>query len=62
MPKTWYDRHAANKIDGEDHNFYRNIVADKKPYFMRYIYPDLMRKYNTYIKNTEKNSLREYKI
>lgn len=62
MPKTWYDRHAVNKIEGEDNSFYRNIVADKKPYFMRYIYPELMRKYNTYIKNTEKNSLREFKM
>lgn len=29
-----------------------SILADKKPYFMRYIYPDLMKQYNTYIKNT----------
>lgn len=61
MPKTWHDRHAANKIDDEcDREFYRKIVADKKPYFMRYIYPALMKQYNTYIKNTNKNSLREF--
>lgn len=63
MPRTWHDRHAANKIeDDEQREFYRSIVADKKPYFMRYIYPALMRQYNTYIKNTNKNALREFKI
>ena len=61
MPRTWHDRHAANKIEDEcDRGFYRKIVADKKPYFMRYIYPALMKQYNTYIKNTNKNSLREF--
>lgn len=63
MPKSWHDRHAANKIEEEDErNFYRSIVADKKPYFMRYIYPALMKQYNTYIKNTTKNSLREFQM
>ena len=63
MPKTWHDRRAANKIEDEDkRSFYRSIVADKKPYFMRYIYPALMKQYNTYIKNTTKNSLREFQM
>lgn len=61
MQRTWYDRHAVNKIEDEEkRNLYRAIVADKKPYFMRYIYPDLMRQYNTYIKNTDRKSLREF--
>ena len=61
MPKEWYDRHSVNKIEDDDkRNFYRSIVADKKPYFMRYIYPTLMSQYNTYIKNTDKNCLREF--
>lgn len=61
MPKEWYDRHMVNKIEDDDkRNFYRSIVADKKPYFMRYIYPTLMSQYNTYIKNTDKNCLREF--
>ncbi len=61
MPRIWYDRHAANKSE-EDVKFYRSIVADKKPYFMRYIYPMLMKQYNTYIKNTAKNALREFQM
>ena len=62
MPKTWHDRHAAAKIEGNEHELYRRIVADKKPYFMRYIYPELMRKYNTYIKNTDRNARREFQL
>ncbi len=63
MPRSWHDRHAVNKIEDEsERNFYRKIVADKKPYFMRYIYPALMKQYNTYIKNTNKNALREFQM
>lgn len=42
----------------EEKEFALRIVADKKPYFMRYIYPTMMRQYNTYIANTDKKSLR----
>lgn len=63
MPREWHDRHCANKIEDEERRqFYLSIVADKKPYFMRYIYPSLMREYNTYIKNTGKRALREFKL
>lgn len=61
MPKEWYDRYVIDKIGDEDKkSFYRSIIADKKPYFMRYIYPSVMTQYNTYIKNTNKNCLREF--
>lgn len=63
MPRYWHDRHSANKIeDTELRELNRKIVADKKPYFMRYIYPALMKQYNTYIKNTDKNALREFQM
>ncbi|MBR5014228.1 MAG: hypothetical protein IKY16_06445 [Bacteroidales bacterium] len=63
MPKDWHDRHEVNKIENIDKkNFYRSVVADKKPYFMRYIYPALSQKYNTYLKNTDKNALREFQL
>lgn len=63
MPRTWHDRHIVNKMDNEtDKLFYRSIVADKKPYFMRYIYPALMKQYKTYIKNTNRNALREFQM
>lgn len=61
MPREWHDRFAAARIEDEEmRELYIRISADKKPYFMRYIYPDLMREYNTYIKKADKNALREF--
>ena len=58
MPLTWHDRHAVNKMaDEKQQRFYRSIVADKKPYFMRYIYPELMKKYRDYINKTNETAL-----
>lgn len=63
MPRSWHDRYAAGLIEDENlRSLYRAIVADKKPYFMRYIYPPLMKQYNTYIKNTDRNALREFQM
>lgn len=63
MPREWHDRHAVNAIsDQETQALYRSIVADKKPYFMRYIYPALMKQYNTYIRKTDRNALREFQM
>lgn len=57
MPKYWYNR-TANLSNEEDDDetaakkkFNLRIVADKKPYFMIYIYPDLRKQYKDYIKN-----------
>ena len=61
MPKTWYDWRAASDLeDPEQRQFYRSILAEKKPYFMRYIYPLLRKEYNTYTKNADKSCLREF--
>ena len=61
MPKEWYDRRTAQKIEDENkRQFYLSILADRKPYFMRYIYPELKKDYNTYIKNTAKKAMREF--
>jgi len=61
MPREWHDRHSVNQIEDPDiRRLYLKVVADKKPYFMRYIYPTLMKQYNTYIKNTNKNAMREF--
>lgn len=61
MPRYWHDRHSAAKLeDQEQRRLCLAIVADRKPYFMRLIYPDLMRVYNTYIKNTNKNAMRQF--
>lgn len=63
MPREWHDRHAVNSIEDETkRELYRSIVVDRKPYFMRYIYPALMRQYNTYIRNTNRNALRKFQM
>ena len=61
MPRYWHDRHSVNQIeDPEEKRFQLSIVADKKPYFMRIIYPALARQYNTYIKTANRNARREF--
>ena len=68
MPRYWYDRVANRLPDDADDDAIRirelnlRIVADKKPYFMRYIYPALMSQYNTYMKNTNTKCLREFRM
>ena len=63
MPREWHDRHSVNMIeDADTRRFCQKLVADKKPYFMRIIYPALMKQYNTYIKNTNKNAMREFQM
>ena len=48
MPKYWYDIHKC-----ED-DFQRSICANKKPYFMIYVYDDYKARYNKYLKESEK--------
>lgn len=65
MPKEWYDRNSNRSCDIEDEDLRQlnlRIIADKKPYFMRYIYPTMMKQYNTYISNTNKKALREFRV
>ena len=63
MPRSWHDRHSANKIDDEETRLlYRSIVAEKKPYYMQYIYPSLRKEYRTYVKRAERNALREFQM
>lgn len=63
MPKEWYSFHA-NVVDDNDNEeikeqklFNISILADKKPYFMCYIYPNEMKKYKTYVNKANKNCL-----
>ncbi len=56
MPKHWYQRikpKDESELSDED-IFNNNICVDKKPYFFRYIYPDINRKYANYIGDTER--------
>ena len=68
MPKYWYNK-FSNKpnqemtpSENESYELNIRIIADKKPYFMKYIYPKLSAMYDTYIKNTNKKCYREFRI
>lgn len=61
MPKSWYDRHdIPRSVPESKQQLYKNIVADRKPYFMIYIYPALAKQYRDYTKRSGKNCLREF--
>lgn len=68
MPKYWYDKSDCNKLpdNTEDQKHFKelclNIVSENKPYFMKYIYPDLMAKYKKYLKDTNSKCIREFKM
>lgn len=59
MPKIWYDRHSVYPKDDDDEltikqkEYNKQIIADKKPYFMIYIYPDIKRKLKKHKKKAE---------
>ena len=56
MPATWYRRSVAmndTDIPEDKIDMYLRILADRKPYFMTYIYPDLKKEYTTFMKNVE---------
>ena len=56
MPKHWYSpiKPKEDQELSEEDEFNNAICADKKPYFMRYIYPDLDKKYKSFIKTAER--------
>lgn len=68
MPKYWYQKSACHKLpdDTKEQRHFKElclkIVAENKPYFMKYVYPDLMAKYNKYRKDTNSKCIREFKI
>lgn len=60
MPRYWHDYRSANRLpdnpteeDVRRRDLNLRILAEKKPYFMKYIYPSVMKDYNTYTKNVE---------
>ena len=68
MPKWWYDYHAnalpesPTQEDIERREFNLRILADKKPYFMKYIYSAVMTQLNEFEKNTDAKCIREFRI
>lgn len=66
MPENWYD-YRKNNIKDEDSleeierkNFYKTIIADKKPYFMTYVYPKLRSENAAFIRDNNRSVLRRF--
>ena len=59
MPTMWHAWQSVAKKDDDEpeiaelKNYNRPLVADKKPYFMKYIYPTSKLEYERYIKDNE---------
>ena len=63
MPLEWHDSYAVGRMeDGAKKDLYRKIVADRKPYFMKYIYPILSKQYSDYVRKVNMNALRQFGI
>ena len=68
MPKYWYDKSACNQLPDntpqEKHfkDLCQRIVIGNKPYFMKYVYPDLMTSYNKYIRDTNSKCIRKFQM
>lgn len=68
MPDKWYNW-TSNKIskgkdsyEKKENWFNRKLVADKKPYFMKYIYPAEKSNMNEYIKKNNEKSIMRFRI
>ena len=68
MPRSWYDYHAnalpedATEEQIAAREFNLRILADRKPYFMQYIYPTLRKEYKAYMKSVETKCIREFRM
>lgn len=68
MPKYWFDKAACHKLPdtSEEERKYKElclrIVADKKPYFLKYVYPELMAAYKKYMNDSNKKSIRLFQM
>ncbi len=57
MPRSWYDQHGLNDVPEDKKDLYAKIIADKKPYFMRYIYPPVSKEYEKYSRKADQNAM-----
>lgn len=60
MPAEWHDPYAVGRMpDGPTKDLYKRIVAARKPYFMRYIYPTLSKDCRNYDRKVNSNATRQ---
>nr|WP_142411318.1 hypothetical protein [Clostridium sp. Marseille-P7770] len=68
MPDTWYNWIANKLSKAGDNNqrktfwMNRRIIADKKPYFMQYIYPSERAELNNYRKKNNEKCLMRFRL
>lgn len=68
MPKMWYDIHSVVVREGDDEEtvrkkeYNRRIIADRKPYFMIYIYPQLKREYKKFMDSAKRSCQTQFGI
>ena len=68
MPREWYNRSSVHKMpestpeERSRKELYLKIVADRKPYFQRYIYSEVMRTYKSYINRAEGNCTSRFRM
>ena len=66
LPESWYNNklNIVKEDDEEDvsavKSLYYNIAAERKPYFMKYVYPNLKRDFDKYTKNINDKSMRTF--
>lgn len=66
MPEQWYEFKAVNVHDGDSEEtqqkkeFNRHILADKKPYFMIYVYSKIKKKLDDFVKSADRISLENF--
>lgn len=68
MPDKWYNwisnkiSNGKNSSEKKEHWFNRKLVADKKPYFMQYVYPTERTRMNEYIKKNNEKCIMRFRI
>lgn len=68
MPDKWYNwisnkiSKAKNSSEKKENWFNRKLIADKKPYFMKYIYPAEKSLINEYIKKNDEKSIMRFRV
>lgn len=60
MPEYWYSRRCKSARKGRLGELDKRICADRKPYFMNYIYDTRRRRYTTYVNAVERNRRRQF--
>lgn len=68
MPDKWYNwisnkiSKGKNSSEKKENWFNRKLIADKKPYFMQYIYPTEKSKLNEYIKKNNEKCIMRFRL